>query len=274
MNPDQPQPTFEESVREVLASLPPIIRAYIVAGKYSVVVAALVHKYSLGPVQETVLKNGLVALLMGIDNPDEFATALKSEAQLSDDVVRSIMTDVNQEVFLPLQEEMKRAENTPVAQAPIPTPPAPPRPAAILTPVDPASRSYAPPLQSPRYPGQSADMAASPVLQATPVRPSAPGVIREGERFVPPRPPTASSQGVRQPVPPVTNPGLREVMTNLKMLEDHEEPHIDLPGALSPATPSTPAAPSQPRQVSVPMVPITSYTKDPYREPIDEEKGA
>jgi hypothetical protein len=270
MNPDQPQPTYDESVKQVLQSLPAPLRTYLEEAKYAPASAMLSHKYALGPVQEKTLKNGLVFLLMGIDNPDEFATSLRGEAKLSDDVVRSIMTDVNEEVFLPLQEEMKRAENTPVAQAPVPTPPAPPRPATVFTPVDPASRSYAPPLQSPRYPGQSADMVANGPAQATPMRPTAPGVIPEGQRFVP-----------KQSALPVTNPGLRAVMTDLKMLEDHEEPHIDLhngvpanlPGVvIAPVATPLPAQEAQvaPKSVSVPMVPITSYTKDPYREPIDE----
>src|SRR3989344_764184 len=73
----------------------------------------------------------------------------------------------------------------------------------------------------------------------------------------PPRPPLKAAEGAAKP------------MDNRKLLEDHEEPHIEFKGAIyhppiqkPPAVPPTPPKPK-------PVVPITPYSSDPYREPLE-----
>ena len=65
-------------------------------------------------------------------------------------------------------------------------------------------------------------------------------------------------------------------MDNRKLLEDHEEPHIEfkkmpppnLPGAIyHPPIPK----PSVPPRILTPSTPLKSHPADPYREPIDEK---
>ena len=109
MNEDQQTLNLEESIKEVMQTLPPPIRNYLSQGKYSIVAKNLMRKYGLHIDQGGVLEREIMLLLMGIENPDEFAASLKSDAVLSEDVVRNIMTDVNQEIFVPLQKEMRNA---------------------------------------------------------------------------------------------------------------------------------------------------------------------
>ena len=86
-----------------MQTLPPPIRNYLGQGKYSVVANRLMAKYSLHVDQGGILENGIMLLLMGVDTPEEFATALKDEAKISENILRSIMTDINQEIFVPLR---------------------------------------------------------------------------------------------------------------------------------------------------------------------------
>ena len=67
-------------------------------------------------------------------------------------------------------------------------------------------------------------------------------------------------------------------MDNRKLLEDHEEPHIEfkkmpppnLPGAIyHPPIPKPIVPPIPPKPI--PSPPAKSYSSDPYREPIDEK---
>ncbi len=80
---------------------------------------------------------------------------------------------------------------------------------------------------------------------------------------------------IAPPPRPATPPS--RPMDNRKLLEDHEEPHIEfkkaspppnLPGAIyHPPIPKPPI----PSQIVTPSTPVKSRSADPYREPIDEK---
>ena len=239
MDQTQQESTFEESIKQVMQTLPPSIRHYLGQGKYSVVASNLMIKYSLHIDQGGILENSLVLLLRGVDNQDEFAAALKDEAKIPENIVSNIMTDVNAQIFVPLREEMRKG-TAPVTQQ------------QKQTPVE---------------------------IRPPQAQPSAP---RSGA--------------------PSQRPDLRSVLASVtkevpKLLEDHEEPHINIgvrdkvQGASPPANlpgvihhppiippPPPPPAPTQPPPPTPPVplkpkpiVPVAPYSSDPYREPIDEK---
>src|SRR3989344_6496742 len=119
MNQDQPELSLDESMKQVMETLPPVIRAYLAQGKYTVVAKTLMAKYGLRIDQAGVLEREIMLLLMGIENPDEFIQALMEEAKLDKKVIDGIVQDVNTQIFIPLrQEEMKSAQMK--KEAPIP----------------------------------------------------------------------------------------------------------------------------------------------------------
>ena len=263
MNQDQSELTLEESIKQVMQTLPPVIRAYLVQGKYTVVARGLMAKYALRIDQAGVLEREIMLLLMGIENPDEFIKVLTDEAQLGQQVINGIVRDVNSQIFVPLQEEERKNG---MGNAPQP---------AVLPP----SHFH---LENKIPAGVSKRPALRDVLAAVTMTP------------------------------------------NNRMLEDHEEPHIEfkqasmppapqanLPGAMpsvavpevrpSPILPKVEphipkAAPIQPRPIPAgarapfvvvpkvessaspktvpstpaePPAPAKPYSVDPYREPID-----
>lgn len=91
-----------------MQTLPPIIRDYLSAGKYTTVARNLTTKYGLRIDQAGVLEREIMLLLMGIETPQEFAQALTEEARLDKKIVDSIALDVNEQVFIPLRTEEQK----------------------------------------------------------------------------------------------------------------------------------------------------------------------
>lgn len=207
MEPTQKDLSFDESVKQVMQSLPPIIRQYIEQGKYTEVAKRLMHIHMLRTDQAGVIEKEILLLLMGINNPDEFVRALAEEAKLDQQTINSITKDVNDQIFVPLREEMRKG--MPVAAEPA-------KPVAPNV-VQPASYFH--------------------LENKLPVRPTPPRPPASNIAPLPPK--TVLPRGGGQP--PVQLPTARPMDTS-RLLEDHEEPHIDFPSLPTPV--STAKAPS------------------------------
>ncbi len=256
--------TFEESVKRVMQTLPPPIRNYLGQGKYSVVANNLTTKYALHIDQGGILEREIMLLLMGIENPDEFIKTLAEEAKLDQQTINSIVRDVNEKIFVPLREEMRKG---PQPQA------APPSPKATE---GTARESVLQP--------RTTIIPANPNLPPRPAEASGVGgphpaqMFASVPRYIPPKkyfnlqnkiPPPAGSQAS----------AMRDgslASTDKKLLEDHEEPHIEfnktpMPVKTAPPPPNLPGViqPTPIPEPVVPVVPIAPYSSDPYREPIE-----
>lgn len=285
-----------------MKTLPPPIRHYLGQGKYSAVANQLMIKYGLHIDQGGILEREIMLLLMGIDNPDEFTKTLAEEAKLDQQTVNRIVQDVNAQIFVPLREEMRKGPQPQAA-------PASPRPSPEAT----AGTAKA-------TQGTAREGVLQPRTTIIPANPNLPrpavasGVdgphpaqtLASVPRYVPPKkyfnlqnkiPPPAGSQTSAMREGSLTS-------TGQKLLEDHEEPHIDisekvqvvsqpavqrkvyepppnLPGVIQSAPiPEPPHAPSEATQGTAPpplppkpkqAVPVVPYSSDPYREPIDEK---
>ncbi|MHB1163306.1 MAG: hypothetical protein ACYCZZ_02155 [Minisyncoccota bacterium] len=268
----QQEPTFEESLKEVMQSLPPVIRTYLSQGMYTVVAKSLMAKYGLRIDQGAVLEREIMLLLMGVETPAEFMQALAEEAKLSEQVIGGIVQEVNERIFLPLRaEEMKAGQSV-----------RPAMPAERLQPVpQPVPAHFAP--LPPRFLRSEATIKNQVESRNSELPPKAamPRAVQSGGTL---------GDVVRSVLPAQKTPD------NLNLLEDREEPHIEfstapapqasravpppnLPGAMAPrdiwaqspiATPKRePAVPPLQRKAPAPD-PLTTYSADPYREPVDE----
>ena len=125
MDPQPQEPTLDDSIKQVMQILPPPIRRYLSQGKYSLVAKNLMDRYGLHVDQGGILEREIMLLLMGIENQDEFAQALTEEANLDGKIVDDIMQDINTQIFVPLQEEMRKGAEIPgvVPEPPVPVPP-------------------------------------------------------------------------------------------------------------------------------------------------------
>ncbi len=285
MNMEPNNYNLQKDIDTVVAVLPPVIRAYLAQGKYTVVAKSLMAKYSLRIDQGGVLEREITLLLMGIDTPDEFTQALIEEAKLSQQIVNNIVQDVNAQIFVPLRKE----EEEKGIAAPEPVrgtiegvrPMPPPQAAANQVPsIAPLRPSVASNVDGPHFFHLENKIPSSPHSAPLPPKTAMPhhvGAIGAGG----PRVLGTLGDVVRSIVAP-------------KMLEDHEEPHIEFnktpttpasPPFVSPNLPGTmpevpaPIAPPKtefrmPLPVSAPKpAPLPSnksYATDPYREPVDD----
>jgi len=307
MNPDQKELSFDESIKEVMRTLPPVIRSYLAQGKYTAVAKGLMSKYGLRIDQAGVLEREIMLLLMGIEDPNDFTKALTEDVQLDEKAVNSIVQDVNNQIFVPLREEERKSGMSAPAQ-PAQQPVSQPAKPVVVAPQPP----HFPHLEN-KIPTQNKGSQTSlkSVSNIAPLPPKVvmPQVVR-----------TTGSLGdaVRAALETKAPP---EAST---LLEDHEEPHIEisevrpspaipkvepqmqpvvpkaefkmppvavepprpiaiapvnLPGALPPIiTEMNPVSAVQPKVVPptppTQAAPLKSYSADPYREPIDDVPGA
>ncbi len=224
--------TLEENIRQILPTLPLPIQKFFEQRKLGEISRLLMERYALHIDQGAVLERELMLLLIGLETPDEFAEALYAELPISKQTVRDIITDINQEVFVPLREEMKKG-----APAPSARPPA----------------------------SSEATVGTAKATQGTAdLRSVLASVTREGR--------LASLNPAPSPQPPRPSLKATEGTAPSRLLEDHEEPHIEfhktappptnLPGAIyHPPIPKPPFVP--------PPAPIKQNSSDPYREPFE-----
>ncbi len=99
------QPNLDESIQQVMRTLPPVIRNYVAKGEFTTVAKNITAKYGLRIDQSGVLARELMLLLVGIENPNDFMKALTEEAKIDEKTVRDIVQDVNKDVFIPLREK-------------------------------------------------------------------------------------------------------------------------------------------------------------------------
>lgn len=253
MDTGQPTRSLDESVAQVMQTLPPVVRGYLAQGTYTMVAKDLITKYRLRIDQGGILEREIMLLLMGVDNPVEFMRSLTDEAKFDRQTVNGIMQDINVRIFTPLraEEEKSRIGSMPPKPMNMPIP--------NYSPGD-----YAPPPQSPRYPNQE-NMNA--FVRRVPQHPSAQ---------------TAKSpQGVQQPAPAQISAPLppRELLpargapsiNQLRSSSNGEE--TPLRQALRTVLPSSATADSrQPTSDIIPpspKAPSIQYSADPYHEPIE-----
>ena len=230
MDQNPKEPTFEDSLKQVMQTLPPVIRTYLAQGKYTAVAKSLMAKYNLRIDQGGILEREIMLLLMGVEDPNEFTQALVEEAKLDQQTVSGIVQDINEQIFIPLRAEEEKkggvAQQSAVPQA---TP-------------DFSRESVAPQKSSDNFNAENK-----------------PPLPRQASPDIAPLPPKIALP--RTAALPVS--GLADAS---RLLEDHEELHLEI-NRLSvrvspPPPPNLPGAP-------LPQ-PATPYSADPYREPIDE----
>jgi len=267
-----PNPTPDDDLKQVLAEVPAPIRALIASGKVQVIAKNLMQKNQLHIDQGAIIGRELILLLLGINTPSEFARTLVTDANLNQKIIDSVMQDVNTQIFIPLREEERKGPEEKSEQ------PAKQSVKPITSYVHPqngnqisANPTQANPQLPPRPPQMYAPM---PKLgQNRPIEPSGVGETSQSPKYfhlenkisvppkdvqstVPPPPPVKVSQPIKIGMPVRATAAITQgPISDEKLLEDHEEPHIDLKTNLPkeatkdavkipmPPTPPTPPTP-------------------------------
>lgn len=271
MNPEETNPDFDASVREVMQKLPLPVRKYLALGKYQTVVRQIMQMYKLHIDEAGELESQLLLLLMGINSPIQFAQALQGKTRLPPDTIHGIVGEVNQQIFVPLHEQMRNA--TPAAEQvgvnAAPTKPeaggaaasevvATQRPVATQGAYAPAPEAVPAPMSSP---------APSIVLPPTSAADAEP---QEDSAPLPPRRVLPGAPGLRNlivhpPLPTRGAPPPENLPGTVPEFIDLHPPVAAAPESEAPVLPPIPPRSAPPQ--SAPVAPVPPYTVDPYREP-------
>ena len=228
-------------------------------------------------------------MLLGLVNPQEFLQGL-IEVKVPDAQARQIMQDVNEQIFMPLREQMKKEGSVPAQAAP----PAPVQrvvapPAPRVTPPQAPVPSYAPPiysappLQSPRYVrAEQEDSTAVYKVAPLPPKmtmPGSPAPVATPKPAVAPKPASVTAVVEHLEALPVgeevNSKQEQEAVEPTQAISTQSSSPAPAP-VIPPAAEPTlrlaePETPTPPKAFVTPPVPVRApNADDPYREPIEQ----
>jgi hypothetical protein len=235
----------QEQTRAAYDALPQPVRAYLASTKLYDMVQGFAGSYSLHVDTSGAIATATTDLLLGLKTPAEFQAEL-IQMGVPSATVETILKELNEKMFKPLQDEIKNApaeekfvpEPEPIVPAPVTVPP------ALVTPVPSVPQQVAP--VSPAPP---------PGVQPVPSAPPPPPVVQPPSPIVPAPPPQS---------PPAPRPVMPSV-------QQSSPPSWTRPPAPAPAPfilPKIPAVPSAPPlapPAPTPAPPMTSV-QNPVRE--------
>lgn len=284
MDQEQSNITLDESILQVVKSLPEPIRRYISRAEYSTVLSQLMRRYALRVDQSAVLEREILLLLIGVEDSEQFTKSLVEEGNLDQGTMNLILTDVNTLIFEPLRAEMEHGaanavkpaprpavapevvrapEPVRVAPAPVRTPPAPERlvmpedlqPVApspsvapgVIEPPPPPPPPVAKSYVPPKYVPEYAQGTYAPPPQspAYPTRENATTYIHHVAPL-PKRSPVNKIQPAPAKPAAAASPKPQEITDRARLLEDREEPHINFPASPRAVARTAPPPPNLP----------------------------
>ncbi len=180
-----------ERVLEAYGAAPSFVREAFNAEKTTTFLVYLREKYGFHIDTAGMLGKQVGYLLLGLVNPSDFYRAIVA-AGMSEDIAKKVTEEINQNIFMPLNQGL-RASNMEVVRTPPPPPPAVARPMPASEP--PMVVRTLPPLQAaPPIPVKAPQPASVPPPPPTPrpvppVPANLPGVAPEPKTAIPaPRP--------------------------------------------------------------------------------------
>lgn len=230
-NINQVPETLEETIALLLTQVPAPVQSFVL-NELGDTSRLLMASHNLKVDQAGVLERELLLMLLGQEEPAQFAAELKASG-VPDATTQAILKDVNERVFKKLREEERQGGVAPATPQPAPkerswvevTPRPTQEPLA-------AAPSYAPAPAVPQTPAPSIRTMAGDIARANPDAPKAPAAAQQ-------------LPGAPLPVPPPLA---------------HEAP------APIPVPKATPVARPAPQETAPP---VKNYGVDPYREPIE-----
>lgn len=283
METQEPNLTLEDSLAQVMQTLPPVIQDFLRKEKYTEITKRLMSKYSLRIDQAGVLERELMLVLMGVDTPDEFIEALNGEARIEKIKINAIVRELNEQVFTPLREAEKKPgekiEEKGVVRLIVPTQPTFP----VVSAEKKESEKHFHLENKIPLPTRPLDTTSAPTTPLVAVPTEA--LLSVGERVFlsgeKAQSPATLLEDHEEPSPvfkkievaPAPPPALlRAVPSRLASSQPKENPE-NIPTPI-PAITMEPMVAAKPILEPTPAPLIKSYGSDPYREPIDEVPGA
>ena len=209
------EPTFEEDIKNVLAEVPPQVRTVFASGKVEIVAKNLMLKNRLHIDQGAILEREIILLLLGLHSPDEFTRTLIDEANINQIIVNDISRDINEQIFIPVQQQMRQGASA-APTSPMTATKGTARANPVRNPISNGANAPVPSYQRTPTPQMMATKGIAPVQQPARVIPPTRPIDVPVPRYQPPSPPTpqhASQSPLRDALREVTARPIREGQT-------------------------------------------------------------
>lgn len=262
-----------EQIRQALSRAPQPIREFIVEGELVQIAQKIAAEHRLHVDATGMLVQLMTAVLLGFLDPALLPSEV-SRLGVEADTVSRFISDLNTQIFIPLQKRVKEAGHEPNKEERVEEgksfssepAPAPERPASFRTP-PPAPVAPPPAVSAPVQPAQPIPQSPTPAQEAPVPSYNLVGSVNANPQSAPAMPASA-------PMPIAPMPTMRTMQHDIDALQHGQVPtpfptHLD---ALTPSMPSiaqaTPArgfqtasvpftsAPQRPAPVQVPSMPV------------------
>lgn len=236
---------ISKKVQQRFAELPPDVKQAVESADLDKHIQAIGAKHKLHIDQVGTLQDEVLLVMLGFESTGNFVQALVRATGIPEEQATAIATDVNNELFNPIRESLKKIPGQGSAQpAPMASPPAMP---PVTT--KPPTTMSPPPMAAPAAPKPAAP---APVSVASVTRTAA-----TPPATPPPAAPPATPAAAPKPqVPLAPHPH------DLTLVEKTVTTPAAAPKTAPPSAPANSgAAPTPPKP--------QNYKSDPYREPIE-----
>jgi len=102
-----PEKTIENTIQERFNQLPQTLQDVILSGTFQQGIMSVAQKHNLHIDQTGKLENETMLVVLGIEPPDAFGENLMRELDIDEEKATTLVTDLNNEVFLKLRSHME-----------------------------------------------------------------------------------------------------------------------------------------------------------------------
>lgn len=277
-----------EQVREAYSRLPVPIREFLVEDDLGAVIQKLSGKYNLHVDTMGLLAESISKMLLGFTSPQELTEELSNLLQFTPEATKAFISDLNTEIFMPLQKRIKEEGAGPSLEERLKEPEPEDEEEVVAVP----DRTPAVPVMGidikqavpPNLPGQTA--LPQPVQPPVPIPVAAP-IPPQPPAFIPSIPPTPVYQAPPQPAPAIPiysnpqppapvqptapvapvqqyRPTARTMESDMQQVSQGYLPTYDAPAAppVYVAPPPAPAPAARPPVVASPVPPPAPVASD------------
>jgi|GEM_PF-5040651 len=106
----------KDKVKQALSKASDIILEAIASPDGDQVIINVCKKKGLTLPQTAEISSETTLVMLGLTKPEEFVPSIISRAQISEDIARSIAQDINEKIFRPIRDELRKIHGIPTVE--------------------------------------------------------------------------------------------------------------------------------------------------------------
>lgn len=104
---------LQQTIQERFGELPKVVQHAITDSNVAHTLQRLSQKHKLHFDQWELLENEIMFVLLGLEEPEDMAKNVAQELSISEEAAQPIVSDIVQEVFVPIRKLIQHSSSTP-----------------------------------------------------------------------------------------------------------------------------------------------------------------